>query len=66
MKKKHFFREHKQFTVFFILALVIVGVAVCAPWIAPKFPLDAVMLDLFKAPCAEYPLVTDKLCRDML
>ena len=66
MKKKHFFREHKQFTVFFILALLIVGVAVFAPWIAPKDPLDAVMLDSLKAPCAEYPLGTDKLGRDML
>ena len=66
MKKKNFFLEHKQFTVFFILALLIVGVAVFAPWIAPKDPLDAVMLDSLKAPCQEYPLGTDKLGRDML
>ena len=66
MKKKNFFLEHKQFTVFFILALLIVGVAVFAPWIAPKDPLDAVMLDSLTAPCQEYPLGTDKLGRDML
>ena len=66
MKKKNFFWEHKQFTVFFILALLIVGVAVFAPWIAPKDPLDAVMLDSLKAPCQEYPLGTDKLGRDIL
>lgn len=66
MKKKNFFLEHKQFTVFFILALLIVGVAIFAPWIAPKDPLDAVMLDSLKAPCAEYPLGTDKLGRDIL
>lgn len=66
MKKKNFFLEHKQFTVFFILALLIVGVAIFAPWIAPKDPLDAVMLDSLKAPCSEYPLGTDKLGRDIL
>ena len=66
MKKQNFFLAHKQFTVFFILALAVVGVAVFAPWIAPKDPLDAVMVDSLKAPCAEYPLVADKLGRDIL
>ena len=66
MKKKNFFLEHKQFTLFFILALVIVGIAVFAPWIAPKDPLDAVMTDSLKAPCADYPLGADKLGRDLL
>lgn len=66
MKKKNFFLEHKQFTLFLILALLICGVAVFAPWIAPKDPLEAVMLDSLKAPCSEYPLGTDKLGRDML
>ncbi len=66
MKKKNFFLEHKQFTLFFILALVIVGVAVFAPWIAPKDPLDAVMTDSLKAPCSDYPLGADKLGRDLL
>lgn len=66
MKKKNFFLEHKQFTLFFILALAIVGVAIFAPWIAPKDPLDAVMTDSLKAPCAEYPLGADKLGRDLL
>ena len=66
MKKKNFFLEHKQFTLFFILALLIVGVAVFAPWIAPKDPLDAVMTDSLKAPCSDYPLGADKLGRDLL
>lgn len=66
MKKENFFQAHKQFTVFFVLALMIVGVAVFAPWLAPKDPLDAVMTDSLKAPCAEYPLGADKLGRDML
>lgn len=66
MKKKNFFLEHKQFTIFLILALAVIGVAVFAPWIAPKDPLEAVMLDSLKAPCKEYPLGTDKLGRDIL
>lgn len=65
-KKKNFFLEHKQFTLFFILALAVVGVAIFAPYIAPKDPLEAVMTASLKAPCAEYPLGTDKLGRDML
>lgn len=32
MKKQNFFLAHKQFTVFFILALAVVGVAVFAPY----------------------------------
>ena len=66
MKKQNFFLAHKQFTLFFILALAVVGVAVFAPWIAPKDPLEAVMIDSLKAPCAEYPLGADKLGRDIL
>lgn len=66
MKKQKFFLAHKQFTLFFILALAVVGVAVFAPWIAPKDPLEAVMIDSLKAPCAEYPLGADKLGRDLL
>ena len=66
MKKQNFFLAHKQFTLFFILALAVVGVAVFAPWIAPKDPLEAVMIDSLKAPCAEYPLGADKLGRDLL
>ena len=66
MKKQNFFLAHKQFTLFFILALAVVGVAVFAPWVAPKDPLEAVMIDSLKAPCAEYPLGADKLGRDIL
>ena len=66
MKKKNFFLAHKQFTLFFILALAVVGVAVFTPWVAPKDPLEAVMMDSLKAPCAEYPLGADKLGRDIL
>ena len=45
MKLAKVFKENKQFTLFSILALVVVGVAVFAPQIAPYDPLDAVMLE---------------------
>ena len=44
------FKENKQFTLFSILALIVVGVAVFAPQIAPYDPLDAVMLESLQAP----------------
>lgn len=67
MKVIKFLKEHRQFTLFFILALLIVGIAVFAPWIAPKDPYDAVMTDSLKAPGENgYLCGTDKLGRDLL
>ena len=60
------FKENKQFTLFSILALIVVGVAVCAPQIAPYDPLDAVMLESLQAPSSAHPFGTDKLGRDLL
>ena len=39
MKGLKFLAQHKQFTLFLILALAAVAVAVFAPWIAPKDPM---------------------------
>lgn len=67
MKVLKFFKENKQFTFYFILAMLIVGIAVFAPWIAPKDPYEAVMLDSLKAPGeGGYICGTDKLGRDIL
>lgn len=66
MKVLRFLGKHKQFAIFLILAIGIIGVAVFAPWIAPKDPLEAVMTDSLKAPGGEYPWGTDKLGRDLL
>lgn len=66
MNKNNFFLQHKQFTLFLILALAILAVAIFAPWIAPKDPLEAVMQDSLKPPSESYPFGTDKLGRDML
>lgn len=67
MKKTwNFIKYHKQFTIFSILALAIIGVAVFAPWIAPKDPLDPIMTDSLRAPGASYAWGADKMGRDVL
>lgn len=66
MKVLKFLKSHKQFTVFLILAIAIICVAIFAPFIAPKDPYDAVMTDSLQAPSSKYLCGTDKLGRDIL
>lgn len=66
MKILKFLKKNKQFTVFLILALAVIVVAILAPWITPKDPFDAVMNDSLKAPDSINPFGTDKLGRDVL
>lgn len=65
LKTLRFFNKHKQFTLFLILAFVILGIAIFAPWIATKDPYLAVMSDSLMPPGGEYILGTDKLGRDV-
>lgn len=58
-------KKHLQFIFFLILALIIITIAVFAPYIAPKDPYHAVMTDSLKAPSAEYIFGTDILGRDL-
>lgn len=60
-----FFTKHKQFTFFLILAFIILGIAIFAPWIATKDPYLAVMSDSLMPPGGEYIFGTDKLGRDV-
>lgn len=66
MKILNWIREHKQFMLFSLLAVAIIGIAVFAPWIAPEDPLAAVMTDSLKAPGEDYRWGADKLGRDVL
>ncbi len=66
MKALFFLRSHKQFTVFLVLALLIVGVAVFAPLLAPMDPLEAHMADSLHEPDSQYLCGADKLGRDVL
>lgn len=65
MHKVKIFTKNKQFTLFIVLALAIVGIAIFAPYIATKDPYSAVMTDSLKSPGNEYILGTDKLGRDI-
>lgn len=58
-----FFKENKLFTICGILAVVIVLIALFAPWIAPHDPYEAIMKNSLKPPTAEYPCGTDQLGR---
>mgnify|MGYP002591560076 CR=1 FL=1 len=60
------FKENKQFTLFFILGLVVIGIAIFAPQLSPYDPLDAVMTESLQEPSSAHPLGTDKLGRDLL
>lgn len=60
-----FIKKNPGFTVFFILALCVVAVAVFAPWIATQDPYEAVLADAVQAPSAEHWFGTDKLGRDL-
>jgi peptide/nickel transport system permease protein len=66
MKAWKFIKEHKQFTIFSFLAAGVVLIAVFAPWIAPKDPLEAVMNDSLCPPGETYICGSDKLGRDVL
>lgn len=66
MKVLNFLKTHKQFTVFLVLAIAIICVAIFAPFIAPKDPYDAVMSDSLQPPGGKYICGTDKLGRDVL
>ena len=60
------FKENKQFTLFFILGLVVIGIAIFAPQLSPYYPLNAVMTESLQEPSSAHPFGTDKLGRDLL
>ncbi len=60
-----FIKKNPSFTVFLILALGIVAVAVFAPLIATHDPYEAILANAVQAPSAEHLFGTDKLGRDL-
>lgn len=66
MKKWQFMKQYKQLTLSLVMVLLIIGIAVFAPFIAPKDPFDAVMSDSMLPPDSDYLCGTDKLGRDIL
>ena len=64
-KKQNIFVKNKKFTVYLILALAIILVAVLAPQISPYDPSESVLTDALKAPGEGHLFGTDKLGRDL-
>ncbi|MFA9463086.1 MAG: nickel transporter permease [Velocimicrobium sp.] len=60
-----FCKNHKQFTVFFIFALLVVAVAIFAPFIATHDPYKAVISNVEQPPSTKHWFGTDKLGRDL-
>lgn len=64
--KTNFFVQHKMFTIFGILALVIVLIAVFAPIVSGGIsPTEGTLEDAIKAPSASHIFGTDKMGRDI-
>lgn len=57
--------KNKQFTIFLILGLVVILIAIFAPYIAPMDPYEAEMTMSLEAPNDTYIWGTDKLGRDL-
>ena len=66
MKATKFIKGHKQLIFFFIMAIIIILIAIFAKQIAPKDPLNAVMTKPLHSPDNENLLGTDILGRDIL
>ena len=57
--------KNKQFVLFSILALIVILIAIFAPWVATKNPYDAIMTDSLVPPGEKYMWGTDRLGRDI-
>ena len=65
-KKQNFFAKNKTFTIFGILGLIVVLVAIFAPVVTGGVdPTTGVLTDALKAPSSEHIFGTDKLGRDV-
>lgn len=61
-----FAKNHTLFTVFFILAIALILIAVLAPLLSPMNPYESNLKEAFQKPGGEHLFGTDKLGRDVL
>ena len=67
MKEKlEFIRQHRLFAFYTSLVILVVLVAVFAPYLAPQDPMEGNMKNVLQTPSREHLLGTDKLGRDIL
>ena len=65
-KKQNFFAKNKTFTIFGILGIIVILVAIFAPVVTGGIdPTTGVLTDALKAPSSEHIFGTDKLGRDV-
>ena len=65
-KKQNFFVKNKVFTIFAILGIIVILVAIFAPVVAGGVdPTKGVLKDALQGPSAEHIFGTDKLGRDV-
>ena len=57
-------KNNRAFAFSSLLVLLLLGIALAAPWIAPYDPLEAVMKNAYLPPSGEHLFGTDKLGRD--
>ena len=62
-KLKNFVRKNPAFTVFFLLTLGVIAIAVFAPVLATHEPYEAVLADAVPPPGPSHWFVTDRLGR---
>ena len=61
-----FIKQNKTFSIYTALIILIVLIAIFAPYLAPQDPYDGNMKNVLQTPSAEHWLGTDKLGRDTL
>lgn len=62
---KDFIMSHKRFSFYTLLVLIVVFIAIFAPYLAPQNVFDADMSKAFLKPSADHWFGTDKLGRDI-
>jgi len=64
-KVKTFVQKNKLFTLFAVMAVLLILAAVLAPWITPYDPYQSSLADALQAPSSSHWFGTDKLGRDL-
>ena len=61
-----FIRQHKLFSFYSVLVILVLFVAIFAPYLTPQDPFDGNLRNVLQTPSSEHLLGTDKLGRDTL
>lgn len=62
----NFIKKHKLFSLYSSLVILIILIAIFAPWLAPHDPFESNLINVLQMPSSQHLLGTDKLGRDTL